>query len=249
MTALSDMSKTVRVLGIRLLKSVAYSSPLGRWLLYRYDYMFNPSQLCLLVHTLSRTSGLSGTILEVGVAAGHTTVFLNEHLKSMGDERTYVCLDTFDGFTKSDIDFEESRGKNTDSYHHTFRAYSKGWFDRTMANNGFPQVISFKVDVNDFDFSQVGAVSHCLIDVDLYKPVLRCLKEVLPRMQPGGVIVIDDCVEDHPYDGALQAYSETMAELGVPIEIRQQELGIVEVDEDLIAKIATVFPTPGPAIR
>jgi hypothetical protein len=58
---------------------------------------------------LDHTTHLDGSIAEIGVARGQTTVFLNEHLQHSGDSRAYLCIDTFKGFTAGDIAYEGTR--------------------------------------------------------------------------------------------------------------------------------------------
>jgi hypothetical protein len=69
----------------------------------------------------------------------------------------------------------------------------------------------------------------CLVDVDLYRPVLHSLEALLPRMAPGGVIVVDDCSANSDYDGALQAYRECTSAHGLEPDVRHGKLGIIEV--------------------
>jgi O-methyltransferase len=208
-------------------KTVAYRTGLHRTLFYRYDYMFRPRDLALLVSLLSETSGLGGPIFEIGCAAGHTTVFLNKHLDDLDDSRDYVCLDTFTGFTQADIDVEVERGHQTSQYDFVFRAYRKEWFDQTMTNNHVDRVTSIQTDVNTFDFSPYRDISFCLVDVDLVRPVSRALQEVHPRLGPGGVIVVDDCTPGMKYEGAYAAYVDFVERIGAPVDIRNGTLGII----------------------
>lgn len=214
-------------------KGVAYRTGLHRTLFYRYDYMFRPRDLALLVTLLTETSELGGPIFEIGCAGGHTTVFLNKHLDDLDDSRRYVCLDTFAGFTKADIDVEVLRGHQTGQYEYVFRAYRKEWFDQTMVNNRISRVTSIQADVNTFNFGPYRDISFCLIDVDLTRPVSRALREVYPRMAPGGVIVVDDCTPDQKYEGACAAYLEFVEGVGALVDIRHDMLGIVKVPPDL----------------
>ncbi len=61
------------------------------------------------------------------------------------------------------------------------------------------------------------------------RPVQRSLEEVLPRMAPGGVILVDDCVPNRKYDGALAAYLDCVERHGYPIDIREQKLGLIKI--------------------
>jgi SAM-dependent methyltransferase len=221
----------MRTIGATALKEIAYATGLHRLLFYRYDYMFRPRELAYLASCVTRTQGLAGPILEIGCAAGHTTVFLNKHLDDLEDPRAYVCIDTFAGFTDQDISVESGRGKDASSYAHLFRSYRKKWFDQTMANNEISRVWSIQADVNAFDFAELRDISFCLIDVDLTRPVARSLEEVFPRMAPGGIIVVDDCRPDDEFDGARAAYLQAVDRLELPVDIRFDKLGIIEVPE------------------
>jgi len=211
------------------MKTVAYRTGLHRFVFYRYDYMFRPRELSTLVSFLTATHGLTGPILEIGCAAGHTTVFLNKHLDDLLDTREYVCIDTFAGFTEQDVAAENARGKDAGLYANLFRSYRKNWFDRTMSNNHVSRVTSLQADINTFDFQPLKEISLCLIDVDLKRPVVRSLEGVLPRMAVGGIVVVDDCTPNAKFDGALAGYLEVVQDQGLPVDIRDGKLGIIEV--------------------
>jgi O-methyltransferase len=210
-------------------KEFAYRTGLHRLLFYRYDYMFRPHELAFLVSGLTQTHGLAGPIVEIGCAAGHTTVFLNKHLDELADARKYICIDTFAGFTEEDISVENARGKDPNLYAFLFRAYRKRWFDRTIANNKINRVLSIEADANSFDFGPLQKISFCLIDVDLKRPVVRSLEQVHPRMAPGGMIVVDDCAPNDKFDGALAGYLEFVRQFGLPVDIREGKLGVIEL--------------------
>jgi O-methyltransferase len=208
-------------------KEIAYRTGLHHFLFYRYDFMFRPHQLAFLVSGLTGTHGLPGPIIEIGCAHGHTTVFLNKHLDDLSDTRTYICIDTFAGFTPEDIAAEVDRGKDPGLYAFLFRAYRKRWFDRTLANNDINRVVSIEADVNAFDFGPLHDISFCLIDVDLKRPVVRSLEQILPRLAPGGMVVVDDCAPRDKFDGALAGYLEFVEKSGYPVDIREGKLGII----------------------
>src|ERR1700733_11827099 len=100
------------------IKKVAYRYPLlSKWSAPSYPYKVNPAQLSFLCEAISNTRGSSGSILEIGVAKGDTSVFLLEHLRTTADTRTVYFLDTFAGFTDESINHEvDVRGKAVDDY-------------------------------------------------------------------------------------------------------------------------------------
>ena len=97
------------------------------------------------------------------------------------------CIDTFAGFTSDDARYEEQeRGKSADWYRHSYRDASLTTFRRTLANNDITSVIAIKTDVAAWQPDLPSGVSFCLIDVDLYKPVLAALQKIVPLVQSGG---------------------------------------------------------------
>lgn len=219
------MVVTLRRIGFRLLALTR----LRRYLYYRYQYSFTPSQLCFLIECLDRTSEVEGAVVEIGCAFGHTTVFLDKHLSSRGDQRNYVCIDTFSGFTDDDVAFErEARGKHSVSYAGCYSDASLQHFQRTLANNGVTRVKPIQADVRTHDLDSLGPISFCLIDVDLYLPVQSALEKVMKLVSPGGIVVVDDC-QDHPlWDGAWEAYREFTAQRSITPQIVEGQFGLLE---------------------
>jgi predicted O-methyltransferase YrrM len=236
------MVPPVRMHLANAVRSVAYHTGLHRALFYRYDYMFRPQHLAFLVQSLTDTHELPGPILEIGCAAGHSTVFLNKHLDDLDDPRQYVCIDTFAGFTDPDIAVEVDRGHESKLYEFLFRAYRKEWFDQTMRNNNVSRVRSIEADVNTFDFRPYRDISFCLVDVDLERPVATALAGVFPRMAAGGIVVVDDCTPGLKFEGAYSAYVEFVEKIGAPVDVRFDRLGIIRVP-DTAAGARTARPS------
>jgi SAM-dependent methyltransferase len=204
--------------------------PIIRHVLPRYEYNFTPAQLHLLCDSLDQTRHLEGPVLEIGCASGQTTIYLNTHLKTTGALKPYVCIDTFCGFPQKYVDFEvRFRGKKAASYSTSWKYWSKELFERTMAYNGFDHVKVIQADIGEYDVMELARPSFCLIDVDLYQPVLSALRKVYERMTTGGIIVVDDCLPNNKYDGALQAYEEFTAERSLAKDLQAGKLGVLRV--------------------
>ena len=216
----------------RAAKSMIYRTPYGRFIGHRHSYSFSPRQLCYLASCIDRTSQLSGSIVEVGCFLGHTSTFLNKHMDAEGIEKPYYAMDTFSGFVGSQLDHErDARGKAP--FHAVMRGAfadnSKARFDRTLKWNGIHRVTSIEADAATFAYESIAPLSFVLVDVDLYIPVLRALERIVPLMQPGGIVVVDDCAPGQFYDGALQAYTEFMGARGLPPQIVHGKLGVLDV--------------------
>lgn len=201
-------------------------SRVGRYLTYRYDYSFTPSQLGFLVSCLDATSEVAGRIVEVGCAYGHTTVFLNKHLQDRGMNKEYICVDTFSGFTEADIRHEhEQRGKT--SAYRGFADASLDAFHRTMRVNKV-EVGIIQGDVCEMNLADYAPISFALLDVDLYRPMSHALGQLYEALSPGGRIVVDDCQEHPLWDGALQAYEEFIDLHNQPRRIEFGQFGVID---------------------
>jgi len=193
----------------------------------KYSYNFTAPQLCFLCQSLGETKSVAGTILEIGCARGETTIFLNNYMKNSGIDKRYYAIDTFSGFVKEDIEYEQKNRGKGNSYR-SFRKNKKKWFDGTLQQNGINDVISVEADINTYDLSCHYPISFALLDVDLYRPMKKGLPKIYQGLASGGIIIVDDCDEnDDRWDGSDQAYKEFMEELGQPIEIVFGKLGVI----------------------
>lgn len=210
-----------------LVRSVVYATPLFRYFAPRYRSTYVPSHLCRLIDLLNQTVDIPGSIIEVGCFRGETTIWLNRHMKDLQIEKPYYALDTFGGFTDSDLAHEVTRRGKKISEIYGFASNSRSWFDKTMRLNGFDKVISIQADAAKFDYSTVAPISFALVDLDLYLPMKSALKEVFSFLSSGGILVADDCDPNTNYDGAHQAFTEFVSRYHLPLRIDLDRLGVV----------------------
>ena len=194
---------------MRAARYVVYRTPLLRNLMLpEYRYWVDPGTLAAMVELISATRATGGAVVEVGVGRGFTSVFLLEHLRSIGDRRSLLLVDTFSGFTDASTDHEVvSRNKRTSD----LTDYSYGSpkvFDFGLARLGYRSYRIIASDCTKVDWGEIGPIGALLLDVDLYRPTRDTLELVWPLVVPGGGVVVDDCIEPHWADGALQAYRE-----------------------------------------
>lgn len=197
-----------------------------RLVLPSYRFNFTPDQLNILCGLIEQTRDVPGPIVEIGCSNGWTTVFLCKYMESRGIDKPYIAIDTFSGFVEEDIAVEEKRGKPRRAMN-GFRTNDQRWFDQAMTLNGITRVQSIAADVNRYDFSNLRP-SFALVDVDLYRPVLSALNGIYKQMPKGGVIVVDDCMANQVFDGALAAYQEFIGKHGLQALIVGRKLGLIE---------------------
>lgn len=214
-----------------LVKRALFWSPLRSYVLYKYRYAFSPAQLSRLTTLLTEAVAAPGDCLEVGCYRGYTTVWLSRHLDAVAPAKRYHAVDTFGGFVPADVAHEQqARGKASRDDARAFAKFtinSQAWFDATMRQNAITRVTSHAAAVQDFTVPEQARYCFALVDVDLYLPTKVALERLWPRLSPGGVIVVDDCQENHVYDGSRQALEEFCTAQGVTFEIVEQKLGVI----------------------
>jgi predicted O-methyltransferase YrrM len=172
-----------------------------------------------------------GSVLEVGVADGHTTVYLNRWLDDIGANPRYYAIDTFAGFTDDDLTAEMGRGNSfVPSLRHDFRRSTKEAFSARMEANGVTRVAAVEGDAALVDYSPYSPIAFALIDVDVYRPVNAALQAIYPLISPGGTIVVDDC-QPPPFSGrfvgASAAYQEFCEHRKIEPEVVLEMLGVL----------------------
>lgn len=173
-----------------------------------YRYNIEPIQLCYLINEIEKFKDLTGSVIEIGVARGMTTRFLCEHIKkqSIDQNLTFYAIDTFDSFTKDDLDFEiRERGKSLSD----LKAFGYNDFDVWRKNfSEFSFVQAIKSDCSAVDYASLSPIKLAFLDVDLYLPTKNTIPKIYDSLISGGAIVIDDILDNNVYDGAYQAYME-----------------------------------------
>jgi O-methyltransferase len=208
--------------------TMRYPGALNRSWMSFYPYQFTPAQLCFLCSCIDKTKQINGPIVEAGVSRGFTTIFLNRHLDTLGIERTYWALDTFAGFLPKDVDHEISqRAKPSTFTWHAFDRNRQDWYDRALQLSGVTRVRSVQCDAGTYDYPE--GMSFCLLDVDLYLSSKSALKRIIPKMAPGGMLIVDDCNQtENIYDGAAQATREICSETGLQCSVVHEKLAVFQ---------------------
>ena len=223
--------KGLRSFAKRWERRLLWATPLKRLVVPRYQFSFSPIQLSFLNHLFVESHQCEGVSLEIGCFVGATTVHLNANYRYGLTTRKYLAIDTFSGFTEADVAHElEQRGKDLSAIDDDtlFSVNSESRFRYTMGINGLSHVDIVKIDANNIQRLKLNEpISFALIDLDLYLPTKASLAFVVPRMQNGGFLIVDDCISNSRFDGALQALKEDMAARGLSFEIQHGKLGVV----------------------
>jgi hypothetical protein len=192
-----------------------------------YPYTIEPIQLSFLIGEIERLRGIKGNIVEIGVARGMTTRFIAEHIKRQNIDQTLklFALDTFESFTKTDLDYEVGkRGKHLSE----LRAFAYNDYEVWKSNFvEFPFVTAVKTDCSSFDYLRLSPIKLAFLDVDLYLPTKNALQKLYASVVAGGTIVVDDVVNNATYDGAYQAYVEFCEARKISPKIIGNKCGVI----------------------
>jgi len=144
---------------------------------------------------------------EVGVYRGGSARFIAEAYRLFaGHDLELHAFDTFTGHVPDSItehDSEAHRGAVFRDVAVEEVAAYLAEFPRVRIHEGDARELLPRAGVDRFGFVH--------LDVDLYEPTLRCLREVAPRLAAGGAIVVDD-VGAPKCPGVARALHEFMAE-------------------------------------
>lgn len=161
-----------------------------------------------------------GDIAEVGCNRGHTGAFLQlvNHAESASAPRTLHVYDSFRGLPESSSeDRYLSPGELKTTPEELASVFEKwgaplpeiheGWFEETLPS-ALPAQIAF-----------------CYLDADYYESILTGLKHIVPRLAPGGVLIVDDyCDLDFAprswpgLPGVKKACDEYFGNLGLAVQ-------------------------------
>lgn len=186
-----------------------------------------PERLADYLQALRDRAELPGAVLEVGCFRGATTVVAGKMLREMGQDRRYVCVDTFEGFVPDQFEVDVEHG-TPESFGSGFSQNPLETFERTMRHFGL-QVEAIQADIVAIDPARLPQqVSVCLMDVDLAVPIREGLAKVRPLMVPGGVMLVDDCDEGTDWRGARVGYEEYMQAVGETPRYTNSGFGVVD---------------------
>jgi hypothetical protein len=177
--------------------------------------VLQPERLYLYLDALWRTRQLDGAVVEVGCYRGGTTLTANKFVERIGSARPYLAIDTFSGFDAAQFDVDAKHG-TTASLRAAFSDNSFEHVRGTLARYGGQRVQLLQGDIVTLpDAALPASVSVALIDVDLDVPVYEGLRRLFPRLQDGGVMLVDDCPEQTAWAGARIGYRRFVQEHGL----------------------------------
>jgi O-methyltransferase len=184
----------------------------------------NKSQLAVILEELQRVlASQNGAVVEFGCYIGTTSLFIRRVLDGHNDQREFHVYDSFEGLPPKTNEDSSRAGEQFKAgelkvskrqFLHEFQKANlrspiihKGWFSE-LTEADVPNTIAF-----------------AFLDGDFYESIRDSLRLVVPRMQPGGAIVIDDYSRE-----ALPGAAKAVHEHFRPDAIRvSHNLGIIRL--------------------
>ena len=136
--------------------------------------------------------GVAGDIVELGCYAGTTSIFIRRLLDEKGesDNRAFHVYDSFEGLPEKSREDQNAAGVD---FKKGELAVSKKQFLQAFRRANLVPPITHKCwfdQISDDDIP--NQIAFAFLDGDFYGSILASLKIVWPRVQKGGVVLIDD---------------------------------------------------------
>lgn len=165
--------------------------------------MLNLEKGLNLYHLLRQTVLLKvpGDVVELGCYRGLTAILLQKTLQSLNSKKQLHLYDSFEGLPeKSELDLVDSDKHMRKCDFKDNRRVGKGWFavgeEELKANFAEYEVPLPAIHKGWFSDTLPEAlpeqIAFAHLDGDFYESILHGLEAIYPRMQTGGVIVLDD---------------------------------------------------------
>jgi len=168
----------------------------------------NRDQVGVILSELERIlPTLDGAVVEFGCYIGTTSLFIRRLLDGLSDDREFHVYDSFKGLPPKTAQDESRAGEQ-------FRAgelaVSKKQFVQQFQKAGLKPPIVHKDWFKDLTAADVPkTIAFAFLDGDFYESIRDSLKLVLPRMQAGGTVIIDDYARE-ALPGAAKAVYEQL---------------------------------------
>lgn len=149
----------------------------------------------LILANMVKTKNLKGSICEFGIFLGYTFSLL---VNFFGKDYKYCGYDSFQGLsqptTEDNLQFSCCRFGNMSVAENKVLDH----LHKVVNNINDYDINFYKGYVNDTvpqDLPSLISFAH--VDLDLFEPTIHILENIIPRMEKGGIIIIDDYMDNN----------------------------------------------------
>jgi O-methyltransferase len=186
----------------------------------------NSAQLQVLLAELEQVIDRCphGAVVEFGCYIGTTSLFIRRLLDAKSENREFHVYDSFEGLPAKTLEDNSAAG---DQFQAGELSVSKKDFLREFQRAGLRPPKVHKAWFSDLTSSDVPAeIVFAFLDGDFYESIRDSLKLVLPRMQPGGVIIIDDYARE-ALPGAARAVHQLLAPVSLGSIVTSNNMAVI----------------------
>jgi O-methyltransferase len=166
----------------------------------------NTDQVRVILNELETVlNRADGAVVEFGCYIGTTSLFIRRVLDAHTDSRQFHVYDSFEGLPPKTAKDESSAGNQFQAGE---LAVSKKQFMVIFQKAGLRTPFVHKGWFSELTSADVPSqIAFAFLDGDFYESIRDSLKLVLPHMQQGGTIVVDDYARE-ALPGAAKAVHE-----------------------------------------
>jgi O-methyltransferase len=199
-----------------------------RQLTSKYDIVSNQvskDQIDVILSELTKAqqAKTAGAVVEFGCYIGTTSLFIRRLLDEYKDAREFHVYDSFEGLPAKTAEDESRAGEQFQAGE---LAVSKKQFLREFQKANLKPPVVHKGWFGDLTEADVPEqIAFAFLDGDFYESIRDSLKLVLPRMQRGSTIVVDDYARE-----ALPGTARAVHEFFAPARVQtSHNLGIIRL--------------------
>jgi O-methyltransferase len=153
--------------------------------------------------------GVDGAVVEFGCYSGTTSLFIRRLLDELGDGREFHAYDSFAGLPAKSPQDNSAAGEQFQAGE---LSVSKKDFNREFQKANLRPPVVHKAWFSDLTEADVPSkLAFAFLDGDFYQSIRDSLQLVLPRLQPGATIILDDYARE-ALPGVAKAVHELIPE-------------------------------------
>jgi hypothetical protein len=167
----------------------------------------------ILFDLLDKTKSVTGDVAECGVFRGRTLIPMALYLAQNGSPKHVLGFDSFEGFDDAvNVDVRMGGMRSKDRHVAAFNETSLELVQAKLTRFGLRNATLVKGFFRDtLDHHAERRFSFVHLDCDIYQSYKECLPFFYPRMNTGGIVVLDEYKDPH-WPGCTKAVDEFLAD-------------------------------------
>jgi O-methyltransferase len=171
-----------------------------------------------------KPGSIPGDVVEFGCYIGTTSLFIRRMLDHYGSDKQFHVYDSFAGLPPKAAQDNTPAG---DAFQAGELSISRKQFIAEFQHAHLRLPVIHKGWFNELTTEDVpDKISFAFLDGDFYESIIDSLRLVWPRLQPGGVLAIDDCNRE-ALPGVDRAIRDFFQDKQITLRV-SHNIGIIE---------------------